>query len=232
MEYWKQYEVLVANARENPSDLQGENHHIVPRSVHRFTPSTIAVNSPENMVFLSHQQHLMAHYLLWKMWEGIPQYGYSMAAAFRLMMDITKAKPTPRHLDEYANAKEAQKAVLRLRTGSNHPASIKVRDLKTGKLYGSIACATRSSGFSASLVWRSCNRRRESMLKGFFWRESIHTSQSLRLWVYEEDFQMLLEIAGLTESSLAESVTPKSPSFHRTWGYLLCKHNPTWLLNS
>jgi hypothetical protein len=227
MDYWKQYEVLVAHARENPSALPGENHHVVPRSIHRFTPSTIAVNAPENMVFLSHQQHLMAHYLLWRIWGDRGPYGVSMAAAFRLMMDLTKAKPTPQQLDEYANAKEAQIRRLRLRTGAKHPSSIKVRSLKTGDIYDSMSIASQSLGYCATTVTVICHRGRESMLNGEYRLGS--KSQWL---IHEEDFQELLKLAGLTESSLSESIDRKTPSFHRTWGYLLRKHNPTWLLNS
>jgi hypothetical protein len=226
MDYWKQYEVLVANARENPSALPGENHHVVPRSIHRFTPSTIAVNAPENMVFLSHQQHLMAHYLLWKMWEGREQYGASMAAAFRLMMDVTKAKPTPKQLDEYANAKEAQIIRLRLRTGAQNPVSKPVRCLLSGNTYVSLVEASRQEGSATpASIGSSSRNSNKSMLRG--------SRPNLRArFLFESDFQKLLELSGLTESSLKESITPKTPSFHRTWIYLFGKHNPTWLLNS
>ena len=224
MDYLKQYEVLVANARENPSVLPGENHHVVPRSIHRFMPSAIAVNAPENLVFLSHQEHLMAHYLLWKMWEGREQYGASMAAAFRLMMDISKVKPTPQQLDEYANAKEANRVRM---SGGNHPSSIKVRSLRTGKLFDSMTIASESFGHCLTTARVECHRNRESMLNGKY-----KLGSKSRWFVYEEDFQKLLNLAGLTESSLEESVTRKTPSFHKTWGYLLRKHNPTWLLNS
>ena len=168
----------------------------------------------------------MAHYLLWKIWEGREQYGVSMAAAFRLMMDISKVKPTPQQLDEYANAKEAQRERLRLNIGAKNPVSKPVRCIWTGNYYVSIVEASRQEGSSTqAAIGASVRNSNNSMLKG-------NPPDMRASFIFESDFQELLRIAGLTESSLKKSIGRRTPSFHRTWRYFLNKHNPTWLLNS
>ena len=223
MDYLKQYEVLVANARENPSVLPGENHHVVPRSIHRFMPSTIAVNAPENLVFLSHQEHLMAHYLLWKIWEGREQYGGNMGRAFQYMCDIGKTQPTPIQLEDYAVARQAGNKIRGTGGWKGRP----VRCLRTGVLFSSMTKAANSTNVSAFSIGKQADRARNRMLLG-----KIACLMPRSRWINEEDFQELLRIGGFTELSLKESINCKTPTFQRTWLYFLNKNLPTWLLNA
>ena len=110
---------LVEQALKTPSIIPGETHHIVPRSIHKKTPSTMPVNAPENLVFLSHRQHLRAHYLLFKMYEGTEHAG-SMAGAFVYMINLgkTPAQPTAEQYQDYEDAKIARsKAQSEQKTG-------------------------------------------------------------------------------------------------------------------
>jgi len=121
--YFKEYNQLVEQALKTPSKFPGETHHIVPRSVHKKTPSTMPVNAPENLVFLSHREHLRAHWLLFKMYEGTEHAG-SMAAAFVLMINLgkTPAQPTAEQYQAYEEARIASsKAQSERQTGDgNH----------------------------------------------------------------------------------------------------------------
>ena len=106
--YFREYNQLVEQALKTPSKFPGETHHILPRSIHKKTPSTMPVNAPENLVFLSHRQHLRAHYLLFKMYEGTVHAG-NMAAAFVLMINVgkTPAQPTAAQYAAYEAARIA-----------------------------------------------------------------------------------------------------------------------------
>ncbi len=123
MNYYEQYNELISGAQANPSKYPGEKHHIIPRSIHKLTPSTTPVNSPENLVFLSHRQHLEAHWLLFKMYEGTVHAG-NMAAAFVLMIKVgkTPAQPTAEQYEAYEIARIAKNEALSKRmSGEKHP---------------------------------------------------------------------------------------------------------------
>ena len=122
MIHQEQYDALIALARENPSPLPGEKHHVVPKCLHRWRPYSFGVNAPENLLHLSHQQHLMAHYLLWEIWKGNKMMGPKMATALTMMMDTGRGAPTPAILDAYAEAKIAKnKALSEARSGEGNP---------------------------------------------------------------------------------------------------------------
>jgi len=127
--YLREYNQLVEQAIKTPSKFPGETHHILPRSIHKLTPSTTPVNSPENLVFLSHRQHLRAHYLLFKMYEGTDHAG-NMSRAFVLMINLgkTPAQPTAEQYQAYEVAKIAanermkgEKNPMFGRTGEKNP---------------------------------------------------------------------------------------------------------------
>ncbi len=121
--YFREYNQLVEQALKTPSKFPGETHHILPRSIHKKTPSTMPVNAPENLVFLSHREHLKAHWLLFKMYEGT-EYAGSMAAAFVLMINVgkTPAQPTAEQYQAYEEARIAKgKAQSERQTGEGNP---------------------------------------------------------------------------------------------------------------
>jgi len=123
LEYFNQYSSLIEAAKASPSQLPGETHHIIPRSIHNRTPSAMPVNAPENLVFLSHRQHLKAHWLLFKMYEGTV-HASNMATAFVLMINVGKSQeqPTAEQYEAYEEAKIAQsKAQSERMTGEKHP---------------------------------------------------------------------------------------------------------------
>ena len=127
--YFREYNQLVEQALKTPSKFPGETHHILPRSIHKKTPSTMPVNAPENLVFLSHRQHLRAHYLLFKMYEGTEHAG-SMAAAFVLMINVgkTPAHPTAEQYQAYEEAKiAASEAQSKRHTGKTISAEHKAK---------------------------------------------------------------------------------------------------------
>lgn len=117
------YDTLVKTAKALPSEDPGEWHHIVPRSMHRWRPYSFGVNDPSNLVYLSHRQHLRAHYLLWEIYKDNPMMGPKMAHAFCMMAHTREmVKPTPKMLDSYAEAKIASsKAHREALSGENHP---------------------------------------------------------------------------------------------------------------
>ena len=122
LEYFNQYSSLIEEAKASPSQLPGETHHIIPRSVHKRTPSAMAVNAPENLVFLSHRQHLKAHWLLFKMYEGT-EYAGSMSLAFVMMINQGKSpeQPTAEQYQDYEEAKiAANKTRSERQTGKNN----------------------------------------------------------------------------------------------------------------
>jgi hypothetical protein len=127
LEYFNQYSSLIEEAKASPSQLPGETHHIIPRSIHKRTPSATPVNAPENLVFLSHRQHLKAHWLLFKMYEGT-EYAASMAAAFVLMINLGKSpeQPTAEQYEAYevariAMGKYQSKRMTGLLVGEKNP---------------------------------------------------------------------------------------------------------------
>jgi len=131
--YFKEYNQLVEQALKTPSKFPGETHHILPRSIHKKTPSTMPVNAPENLVFLSHREHLRAHWLLFKMYEGTVHSG-NMAAAFVCMINMgkTPAHPTPEQYQAYEEAKiAASEAHSRRMTGTTHSAETKAKISKS-----------------------------------------------------------------------------------------------------
>ena len=123
LEYFNQYSSLIEEAKASPTQLPGETHHILPRSIHSRTPSTMAVNAPENLVFLSHREHLRAHWLLFKMYEGTV-HASNMAAAFVLMINVGKSpdQPTAEQYEAYEGARiAANEAQSEQRTGEGNP---------------------------------------------------------------------------------------------------------------
>ena len=86
--FTEQYAELIESARVWPSKLPGQKHHVIPRSIHDLTPSTVAKHQPRvQVVFLSHQQHLMAHWLLFRIHEhGF--FGEKMAHALTWMSGL------------------------------------------------------------------------------------------------------------------------------------------------
>ena len=108
MTYQDQYSVLIQQAKDNPPDV-GATHHILPKSIHRRTPTTMPRDHPDNLIFLSHQDHLQAHWLLYKMYRGTT-HGGLMAAAFCFMIGVwmVKLQPTQQQLDDYADAMESR----------------------------------------------------------------------------------------------------------------------------
>ncbi len=135
MNYYERYNELISGAQANPSKYPGETHHIIPRSIHKLTPSVIPVNAPENLVFLSHRQHLEAHWLLFKMYQGTV-YGGSMAQAFVLMINAgkTPAQPTAEQYAAYEAARiAASKAQSKRWTGEGNPNFGKPRAKGAGK---------------------------------------------------------------------------------------------------
>ncbi len=185
--YFREYNQLVEQALKTPSKFPGETHHIVPRSIHKKTPSTMPVNAPDNLVFLSHREHLKAHWLLFKMYEGTEHAG-SMAAAFVLMINLgkTPAQPTAEQYQAYEEARIARskaqserQAGLRVgeknpmfgRTGEKHPhfgrpktegsgRPLKpVINTKTGEVWESLAeCGRKLSIPSATILFRIRNK--------------------------------------------------------------------------
>ena len=106
--------LLIAHARAKPSKLPGEVHHVIPRSVwkvlHKQGKTTVPQHCPvRQLVFLSHQQHLMAHFLLWQVHRGHKVFGPKMACAFTLMMRTIGpvGKPTPAMQAAFAKAQIA-----------------------------------------------------------------------------------------------------------------------------
>jgi hypothetical protein len=118
----EEYDALIEGARKNPSTLPGQVHHIVPKSIHRWRPMSFGINAPENLVRLSHQQHLIAHYLLWEIWKGNKMAGPKMATAYTMMANVGEGEPTPEMLEAYAEAKIASsKALSEAMSGEGHP---------------------------------------------------------------------------------------------------------------
>jgi hypothetical protein len=124
LEYFNQYSSLIEEAKASPSQLPGETHHIIPRSIHKLTPSATPVNAPENLVFLSHRQHLKAHWLLFRMYEGTIHAG-NMAMAFVLMINVGKTlqQPTAEQYEAYEVARiAASEARSERMSGEKNPA--------------------------------------------------------------------------------------------------------------
>ena len=129
MNYYERYNELISGAQANPSKYPGETHHIIPRSIHKLTPSTTPVNAPENLVFLSHRQHLEAHWLLFKAYENTVHAG-SMAAAFVCMINLgkTPAQPTAEQYHAYEAARiAANEAQSERQTGRAFSAETKAK---------------------------------------------------------------------------------------------------------
>ena len=112
MTHNERYTALISGAMENPSTLPGEMHHVVPRAIHKWRPFSFGVNAPDNLVYLSHQQHLQAHWLLWEIWRENSQLGGKMAMAFNLMMSAAKTEPTAEQLEKFAVARIASTQAL------------------------------------------------------------------------------------------------------------------------
>ena len=112
--------LLIAHARAKPSKLPGAVHHVIPRSVwkvlHKQGKTTVPQHCPvRQLVFLSHQQHLMAHFLLWQVHKGHKVFGPKMATAFCFMMGQSKAQgvaPTPAQQAAFAKARIAVSKAL------------------------------------------------------------------------------------------------------------------------
>ena len=121
MNYYERYNNLITEARANPSQYPGETHHIIPRSIHKLTPSVTPVNSPENLIFLSHRQHLEAHWLLFKIYQGTVHAG-NMATAFVLMISVgkTPAQPTAEQYEAYELARIAASERIKGRRNPNY----------------------------------------------------------------------------------------------------------------
>ena len=133
MNYYERYNNLITEAQANPSKYPGETHHIIPRSIHKRTPSTTPVNAPENLVFLSHRQHLEAHWLLFKAYENTVHAG-NMATAFVLMIEVgkTPAQPTAAQYHAYEVAKiAASKAQGERNSGEGNPMFGKTHSTET-----------------------------------------------------------------------------------------------------
>jgi len=63
MDYQRIYANLISYAERTYLTGYREKHHIIPTSLG-------GTNSPENLVYLTLRQHLMAHLLLYKMGHG------------------------------------------------------------------------------------------------------------------------------------------------------------------
>ena len=124
----------------------GNLHHIIPRSIHRLTPSTVAVNDPSNLVRLSYEDHLMAHYLLYLAFRDGPRvYAVKAALAYCLMVDVAYAddglpEPVGEVLRAYVEAaklgKSYSKPVAYMSTYKSTPIVLSRRAMCM-RLYGS-----------------------------------------------------------------------------------------------
>ena len=74
--YYKIYNQIIDNRKNNPVTGYTETHHIIPKSLG-------GTNDPKNLVALTAREHYICHYLLTKFTTG--QDYYNMAYAFNLM---------------------------------------------------------------------------------------------------------------------------------------------------
>lgn len=65
-EFLDKYITLINNNRQTQKEkYKHQRHHIIPQSYYRMNKSEID-NSQNNLVYLTHYDHLLAHYLLYK----------------------------------------------------------------------------------------------------------------------------------------------------------------------
>lgn len=111
----KAYQALVEHCISNPYEGYTERHHIVPRSMG-------GSDEADNLVRMSAQNHLLAHYWLW-VGTGAPKMGYAylaMTNQSRSKMAET-FKPTQAMLEAYKSAKIASsKAQTQRQIGENN----------------------------------------------------------------------------------------------------------------
>lgn len=122
--YQKEYELLISSAHKRNLDVgYYEKHHILPRSMG-------GTDEASNIVHLTPKEHLIAHYLLWKIYEDI-----KLLRAFVLMSGQKNKTLTDEELetisDDYAKAKEEyskhRSAIMKEMTGNNHIWGSKIR---------------------------------------------------------------------------------------------------------
>ena len=188
--------LLIAHARAKPSKLPGAVHHVIPRSVwkvlHKQGKTTVPQHCPvRQLVFLSHQQHLMAHFLLWQVHKGHKVFGPKMATAFCFMMGLTKLQgiaPTPAQQAAFAKARIAvsamQSAKMKARHAKPTPAMIAGRKktaqarqrfqtpvlhIPSGRVFASAALAAQAFGVSRQAVSRGCAKWQKGQTSKWQW---------------------------------------------------------------
>jgi len=136
MNYERLYDELIdsASKRGQIDGVYGEFHHIVPKCLG-------GSNDSSNLIWLTAQEHFMAHFYLWKI-HNEPK----LALAFSFMVSGV-SKCSPREIDvneienfshEYQNAKnEWSKHMSSIRLGTKHSKETRDRISKshTGKVF-------------------------------------------------------------------------------------------------
>lgn len=91
-EWLLSYTALITINKIKEASGYTEKHHIIPRAA--FKINNIKVdNTKNNVVTLSYQDHLMAHYLLYKCIKN-KMLKYKMAKALLLLLNNTSVKPS------------------------------------------------------------------------------------------------------------------------------------------
>lgn len=107
-----------------------ELHHIVPRCLG-------GDNSPENLVLLTAREHILAHYLLCRIYRDDKAAYPKMAAAFRLMLTLSsQARREGFSARKYGRYREiAARMLSESRTGMKMPEETKARLSEKKKEY-------------------------------------------------------------------------------------------------
>lgn len=109
MDYTWHYQNLITRAKKRTKPEITERHHIIPRSIG-------GSNEKENLVYLTPEEHFVAHQLLVKVY---PEHSFQLTYALNMM--TVDSPTTPRSNKRYGWIKRRYIVECKKRIGSNNP---------------------------------------------------------------------------------------------------------------